>query len=83
MRLLIDRGADPGGNIGACRLSNGEPLLCDFWRASERNGDGLWSDLVARKILSRLKRRMLDRALGNGRLETGELTLAQDNLDQR
>jgi hypothetical protein len=57
-RLLIDRGADPGGNIGACRLSNGEQLRCDFWRACERNGDGFWSDLVARKMVPHFKRRM-------------------------
>ena len=81
MRLPVDRRANPCGDIGARRAGDGEQLLCEFQGARERNNDGLRSDLVARKVVPRFERRVLDRPFRNGSLETSELVLAQNDLD--
>src|SRR5207253_8695538 len=65
----------------ARRSGNGEQLPCEFHGACERDGNGLRGDLAPRKVVTRLKVRACDRLLRHGSFETGELVLAQDDLD--
>ena len=81
MSLLIDRRAYSSGDVGARRTSNVEQLLCEFQGTRECDGNGLRRDLAPRKVVPCVKRRSLDGPLRHGSSETGELVLAQNDLD--
>src|SRR2546430_312368 len=81
MRLLVDRGANPSRDIGARGPGDGEQLLCQWQGARERDGHRLRGDLAPGKVVACLERRILGRPPRHGSLQTGDLVLAEDDLD--